>query len=351
MPANDAPGLSLQWTPAVGAWEDFVQRHPHGNIFQSPSMHEVWRLGRRHEPFVVAAVDRCGRIAGIASFFVQRQIDGPLGFFTSRTILWGGPLVLGENPEALALLLGEFEARARRAGIYSQVRNLWEQGWEQPVFEAAGFPFEDHLNIEVDLGRDEETLWREVGSKRRNEIRRARRAGTTCAPVERSEDYEECLAILREVYRRVRLPLPDRSVFDALWSELRPRGLATFFGAFHGGRVVGTMVALRHGDVLLDWYQGSRRAAAACSPNDLLPWEVFLWAKRQGCRTFDWGGAGAPGERYGVRDYKKQYGGSLCNPGRYEKVHHPVLTKAAMAGLQAYRLLCGAHSPVHRPGS
>ena len=48
------------------------------------------------------------------------------------------------------------------------------------------------------------------------------------------------------------------------------------------------------------------------------------------CYTiFDFGGAGKPNEEYGVRDFKKKYGGKLVNFGRYEKVHSPKKLKVS----------------------
>lgn len=83
------------------------------------------------------------------------------------------------------------------------------------------------------------------------------------------------------------------------------------------------MVCLAYGDWLFDYYAGAYSQYYKKYPNDLLPWAVFLWAKRQGFTHFDFGGAGKPDVPYGVRDYKKQFGGELVCFGRYERVNHP----------------------------
>jgi hypothetical protein len=38
-------------------WSEFVLNHPHGNIFQTPEMAEVYRRIKNYEPVSLAAVD------------------------------------------------------------------------------------------------------------------------------------------------------------------------------------------------------------------------------------------------------------------------------------------------------
>lgn len=37
-------------------WADFVYNHPHGNIFQTPEMREVYKRTKNYEPITLAAV-------------------------------------------------------------------------------------------------------------------------------------------------------------------------------------------------------------------------------------------------------------------------------------------------------
>ena len=74
-------------------------------------------------------------------------------------------------------------------------------------------------------------------------------------------------------------------------------------------------------------------------PNDLIPWEVFLWGKEHGFELFDFGGAGKPNKPYSVRDYKLKFGGELVNYGRFEKVHKPLLMEMGKTGLKIWQKL------------
>ncbi|MFQ6055650.1 MAG: hypothetical protein ACE5J3_06685 [Methanosarcinales archaeon] len=38
-------------------WDEFVYNHPHGNIFQTPDMAEVYKRTKNYEPITLAVVD------------------------------------------------------------------------------------------------------------------------------------------------------------------------------------------------------------------------------------------------------------------------------------------------------
>jgi serine/alanine adding enzyme len=98
-----------------------------------------------------------------------------------------------------------------------------------------------------------------------------------------------------------------------------------YFGAFWEGRLIGGICILCYRNTLVDWYAGSMRSYLKKYPNDLLPWEVFKWGNSRGFSEFDFGGAGKPDKEYGVRDYKKKFGGRFVNFGRFEKIHKRIM--------------------------
>jgi serine/alanine adding enzyme len=111
------------------------------------------------------------------------------------------------------------------------------------------------------------------------------------------------------------------------------------FLAMSEGKIIGTMYVLCFKDVMYDWYAGSFKAYYNKYPNDLIPWEAFLWGKMNGYKYFDFGGAGKPDIPYGVRDYKLKFGGELVNYGRFEKIHKPFLMELGKLGLKTYKKL------------
>jgi serine/alanine adding enzyme len=182
-------------------------------------------------------------------------------------------------------------------------------------------------------------LWQEVYSKRRNEIRRAIKEGTTFRPDDSAESLSACYGILKKVYARARHPLPAKDYFLNLHRHLEARGQIRIFTARHSGKIVGCMICIAYEKTLYDLYAGSYPEYYSVYPNDLIPWEVFKWGRENGYTRFDFGGAGKPGIPYGVRDYKKKFGGEMINTGRLEARHRPLLYTFASTALKTYKRL------------
>lgn len=319
-------------------WSDFVWTHPKGNIFQTPEIFDVYEKTSLHEPVLLSASDNEGNILGILLAVIIREYAGELGSLTARSVVIGGPLAQGDDGMILRSILQAYEKLARKKAVYSQYRNLWDTGDVSTIFREVGCSYEPHLNILVDLGKPEETLWREVHSKRRNEIRRASKEGTTVRELTTDAEVAKAYPILHEVYQEARLPLADISLFRQAFRVLGAKGMVRFFGAFNDGELIGVMCVLSYRDVLYDWYAGSFIRSRSKYPNDLLPWEVFKWGKLNGYKTFDFGGAGRLDEEYGVRDYKKKFGGDFVSYGRYMRIHRPFLYRVGRAGFALYKL-------------
>ena len=103
-------------------------------------------------------------------------------------------------------------------------------------------------------------------------------------------------------------------------------------GVYIGGRVT-----LMHKEVVYAYSVGVPNKYKRLYPNALLNWEIIRWGAGNGYRTFDFGGAGKPDKEYGVREFKRQFGGKLVNYGRCKKIHSPVKMKIAEMGFEVYR--------------
>ena len=266
---------------------------------------------------------------GVLLAYRQRQINLPLaGFLTNRNLIVGGPVVNKGHEQAVNGLLKTYRAEGPKS-LYTQIRNVQDTTAVRSTFTANRFQYEEHLNILVDLRLSEEVLWKNVHSKRRNEIRRAEKEGCTVELNTTPESLLACYEILTEVYHRAKLPLPDINHFKAILQHTTPTTGLRLFTAVWEKKIIGCMLCLADGNTLYDYYAGAYSHYYDKYPNDLLPWTVFKWAKANGFSQFDFGGAGKPGVPYGVRDYKKKFGGTMVNYGRYEQVHFPLLFRLA----------------------
>lgn len=318
-------------------WSEFVYNHPYGNVFQTPEMFDVFKATKNYEPVFFAVIDDNHNLYGTLLAVIQKQYSCFLGNFTARSIIWGGPLVKDSDSEIIKLILREYDKIISHKAVYSQFRNFWDQKRQKDVFGNYGFEYEEHLNILIDLTKSEDQLWKEVHSNRRNKIRNAEKKGTTYREIKNKNDIEESYNILENIYNRIKLPLPDKSIFDASENILLDKNMINFFGAINNNRIIGTRIVLCFKDTIHAWYAGSYKEYYNKHPNDLLAWKVFLWGKKSGYKTFDFGGAGKPNKPYGVRDYKEKFGGRLVEYGRFNKVHKPLEFKLSKAAFKLWQ--------------
>ena len=319
-------------------WSDFVNNHPDGNIFQTPEIYTVYEKTEKYEPIILIVKDK-NRIVGILLSVIQKENSGFLGIFSARSIVWGGPLIKNNDVEVLDLVLKEYDVNIRKKSIYTQFRNFWDWKNLDIIFKNSGFKYEEHLNILINLEKKEEQLWRDVHSKRRNEIRRAKKEGAVFSVETTIESLTECFNIIKEVYSFAKLPYPSFNFFKKLFENSQKRIGLKIFTAKYKNEIIGCMLALVFKDTIYDFYAGSYRKYYKKYPNDLIPWEVFLWGKENGYKNFDFGGAGKPGVPYGVRDYKKKFGGEFVNFGRFEKIHKPIIYRFAKTGFKLWRII------------
>lgn len=310
----------------------FLESQPHANFFQSSAFFESCKLSSKLTPFYLLAFEN-EALTGVLMFYRQYQINLPiLRFLSTRNIVWGGPIVKDNNTQVAQNLLNQYEKVISKV-IYTQVRNLFDCSVFNETFIKAGFEYEPHLNILVNLEKSEEELWKEVHAKRRNEIRRARKEGTVFSLENNSKSLKACYEILKEVYERAKLPLPDFGHFEAIFNS----DCLKVFVAKYEENIIGCMLCITYKDKIFDYYAGAYSKYYSKYPNDLIPWEVFKWAKSNAFKAFDFGGAGKPNVPYGVRNYKIKFGGELVSYGRYSKIHHARLYKMVTSLFEVYR--------------
>tara|TARA_X000000368_G_scaffold400892_1_gene373205 strand:- start:1729 stop:2727 length:999 start_codon:yes stop_codon:yes gene_type:complete len=305
-------------------WKKFSENHPNFSIFQSVNIYKAYKKTKYYDPITISVLHN-NEIVGCVLAVIKFEPYGKFTHLTKRSIIIGGPLVKDDNIQILEFLLKNYNIYINKKAIYTQIRNLNYLNNFNEIFLKYGFKYEDHLNIHVDLTKDYDSLYSDLNVKRRNEIKRAKREGVK---FEIRSDYESLLKsynILSEVYERAKLPLADFSLFNEIKIQSDKNiglkvGIATF-----ENKIIGCMIFLFYKNTIYDYYAGSYSKYYNKFPNQLIPWEIFNWAKQEGFKIFDFGGAGKPGIPYGVRDYKKKFGGSLINLGRYIRVHRKLL--------------------------
>ncbi len=294
-----------------------------------------------YAPVFLACKDEVGNLLGIlagALLFSRKSFLKP---FTTRCVLWGAPLIKSNDPDVLNILLNELDFFLRKKAIYIQFRNLNDLSFYNTYFLSAGYKWEDHLNIIIDLKQGEKWIWDNIHTSRRKQIKRSVNRGCEVIIQDSliSEDLNKCYSLLEETYKNIGLPYPSVDYFRRVFEEFVPVHQIKAFLAYFDKDIIAFRFVLTFNNLIYDWYAASDSNHKDKYPNDLLPWEIFKWGIQHRFESFDFGGAGNPNEKYGVRDYKIKFGGEVVNYGRYQKINKPILYFLGMISLKTVKLI------------
>jgi len=321
-------------------WCEFVHSHPHGNIFQTPEMYDVYKHTKNYEPIFISIFSD-DKIEAILLAVIQKENYGYLSILTSRSIIYGGPLIDTLKPFLLDILLNEYNKLIKHKAIYSQIRNFWDCKEVEYIYNKYRFKLEDHLNIINDLSASIENQWANLSKKRRKGIRKAKSYGFIFEDVNIKLALPQFYKLLNNLYSRIKLPIPPIKYFENLVNELEENGQIKIFNLKIENEVLISFFGFLYKKTIYGFYIGHLDDSDIKSTKamDLFFWELLNWGTTNGFEKFDWMGAGKPDKEYGVRDFKLQYGGELFNPGRFEKVHSLLLYNIGKFGLKVYQKL------------
>lgn len=334
---NTYGSIRLTDKPERHKWAAFIASHPSGNIFQSPAMQSLYEGVTNYNPGVIAAVDSSGNIKGILAYNIIRE-PGIQKILTARSIITGGPIVQDNDPYYAALLFEQYKKNIRASNvIYTQIRNLSDMDFIKESAANNGFVYEDHLTIHIDLSQSIPRLEAGMHKKRRANIRRMSKKKVVIKPVQSAEEYAQVYELIKNTYRRIKLPAPPEELL--LNAKVNLNDHVRFLSAYYDGEMIACRIYLLYKEIMYDWYAGSNLSYSHLCPNDILPWEAMLWGKLNGMHTYDFAGAGKPGKEYGVRTYKSKFGGVLYNFGRYQCVHKPLLFGIGTIAMKIWKLI------------
>lgn len=331
--------IVINKSPNRNKWEEYVNEHPKGNIFQTPFMYDVYNSTPLYKSGVIAIEDESENILGLMVYVLIGE-SGVKSFFSTRSIITGGPIVKNDNGEYIQILLNHYVKKINKSKtIYTEIRNLVNVKETHNAFANAKFVYQDHLTVHVNLNQPIEVMQKALHKKKVDGIRRATNKNVKIKDITINNGFDLAFELIQNTYKRINLPAPDYKLFSSA-AEIMPKHVK-FLGAYVGEKLIGCRVYLIYKDVIFDWYAANDRDSAYNSfhANDLLDWSAMLWAKDNNFKLYDFAGAGKPGKDYKVRDYKLRFGGILLNFGRYHYFHKPLLYKVGVWGIKLYKYI------------
>ncbi|HDQ70513.1 MAG TPA: hypothetical protein ENN19_00250, partial [Chloroflexi bacterium] len=211
-------------------WRRFVKEHPHGNIFHTPEMFEVFRRAEGHRPALWTAVQD-GRVLALLLPVHITLMEGCLRPFTTRSVAYGSVLCAPGDAgrKALRTLLRAYDQEMDGASLFTELRNLSDLEEIQPVLTESGFAYDEHLNYLIDLDHTPEEVLQGLGRRTRKHIRRGLRQGDVAIEVvTEREGVARCYDLLAQTYSLAEVPLADISLFEVAFDLLYPKDMIRF---------------------------------------------------------------------------------------------------------------------------
>jgi serine/alanine adding enzyme len=328
------------------SWSEFVNKHPDGTIFQSPSFNELFSGNDTSCQVFLGVEDEKSRPCGLVFAITMNEIAWPKKHFATRTIIYGGPLL---DPEAtnpgviLGLLLDALVIKVKGSSLYIEFRNFRDISEYREVFKLHGFKYREHLNLIIDT-TDLDNVQSGISKSKLRQIRKSIALGAEIKPAETTSEFEEFYALLKKLYRvKVRKPVPPIDLFRKFFAETLKGNLGVILVVKYKGHVVAGMVCpITPGKVLHEWYVcGADSEYKEIFPSVLITWAGIEYTLLNKIPFFDFMGMGQPEQEYGVRHFKTRFGGEKVNYGRFIRINNSLKYSIAKTGLYALSLFRG----------
>lgn len=312
------------------AWNQLLDQHPDGNVFQSHTMYELFRRTEKFNP-VLLGVTKNNTLKGVLLGVIIKEYKGALGLISSRTVIYGGPIIDSENQkelkEILDLLLDSLVKKVKNKSVFIQFRNFFDWKACNDVFSKYNFHFFERLNYLVDT-TIEDVTYTGISNSKRRQIRKGLKDGAVIGPPQSVEEMRQFYRILRRLYKsKVKKPLPSWSFFKNFYLLSKEGKLGIIELIKYQNKIIGGIVSpVSSGKTIYEWYIcGLDDEYKKLYPSVLATYAPIKYALENNIRAFDFMGVGVPDKDYGVREFKSKFGGKLVNFGRFGRINNRII--------------------------
>ncbi len=333
MSDNNFIVLSNNNIPRV-KWQEFLSENPYSSPFQSPEFYDIFNAVNNLSAEAIAIVNS-DSIKALAVVTLQAE-PGIKNYFSRRAIIYGGPIILEDNKEAALVLLKEITEKFKKRVIYIESRNLFDYSNINTIYSSLGWSYKKFLNFRV-FCESEEFVWSNLNRLRKREIKRAIANNVIIKEADNIDEVKQLYNLLyKAYYYRIKKPIFDWDFFQLLYKN----NFCKVFLVKHEEKVVAGHFCLLNETVIYDWYGcGLDKEFKDLAPSTMAIFSALKYGYSNGYKYLDFMGAGSPNKKYGVRQFKAQFGGELVEYGKFVKIFSPFLFKIGILGLKLISLI------------
>ena len=323
------------------AWKKLVDESPYATWFQTQEAYQFYAANKQEMTPFACGVERDGELRAVCVGYVTKERCRIKQFYTRRAIIIGGPLIADSaneddiarmlytirQPEVL-ITVSTFCPTWRNLPIYIETRNFHDYSRRKTVFDACGFAYQPHLNIQVPCDTAHT-----MSEQRQRQVKKAIKNGAIIVQATAEKEIHDWYQILQQLYHtKVRTPLFKKDFFLRFYRESR----GIYLLVKYQDKVIGGMMCpILNTKAIYEWYVcGMDEDYRELYPSVMATHAAIEYAKAHGIAMLDFMGAGQPNVPYGVRDFKMEFGGELVEHGRYVCVQKLVLYRIGKWGVR-----------------
>lgn len=293
---------SKEWDELVGTLDSSKSYHLYewGLLLNEVHNHKLIRLTVDDGVFALALVK--------SHIFGNRLISLPFADY-------GGPCA--KNKETAESLVLEAEEIARELDIdFMEIRCPAEDYYG--VLKKEGFVSrDDYFTYILPLDKNLDELWKGIGDKNRNMVRKAKKNNVEIKMASDKDDVREFYRLYLKNMKKLGSPPQPYKFFKKMWDLFYPEHLVLPM-AMHDGKCIASGIFFTHNRTMHHAYSCALREYLTLAPNDLIQWWVITWGNEQGFKSLDFG---RTREGAGNVLFKRRWGGKLVRMPYFYKFY------------------------------
>lgn len=309
-------------------WRSLLAKNRYNSPFQSPEGLKFFQSLESMEVNVHAIMNG-DEIVSLVVVTIQNE-KGLKKHLSKRAIIYAGPLLT--DTASTDILLKHLADFYRKSAIYIETRNFFGYSDYKEQFAQLKWEYIPWLNFH--LQTDEEAPMRKrMSSSRLRQVKKGIKNGAEFMEAKNIDDVKSFYSILQELYQeKIKKPLPKWDFFERFFESDMGKYLLVYF---EGKVIGGIMCPIQEGSAIYEWYIAGKDGEFRDQyPSVLATYAAMAYGVKNQLAYFDFMGAGALDEEYGVRDFKARFGGEEVEHGRFRIILDKARFKIGETGLK-----------------
>ena len=278
-----------------------------------------------------------GSVAGLAVGFRRSASRNLAVSFTRRRWLDALPAVRGGSVSDISRFLSLIERDSHRAGDVTFRVGSFASPRGEAALRSLGYSIAHRLEFELDLTKDERSIWEGIDIKRRQRIKKAMKTGVEVRELPADEGALHLRRLQKASFVRIAgrggpsLNERQAAAGDPI-TAITSAGLGRIVGGFVDGVCVSASFFTTFNGLAYHALSGHDAKALTTQAPSLVLWEMVLRFQREGFKKLNFGGCGVGAldegsPEHGVYTYKKAFGGARLDCASGEKILRPAVRR------------------------